>query len=58
MEDFNILAIISLIISIGGVIISIINHKKVVSSCFGSKKFVVASLDIDNTTPQNLNITK
>ncbi len=45
----GILGIIALIISIGGSIITLINHKRIKSSCCG--KSAEASLDIENTTP-------
>jgi len=43
------LAIGSIVISIGGSILAIINHKRIRSNCCG--KEVVASLDVENTTP-------
>jgi hypothetical protein len=43
------LAISSLIVSLGGSIIAVINHKRIRSNCCGAKTEV--SLDIENTTP-------
>jgi len=43
------LAIGSIVISIGGSILAYINHKRIRSNCCG--KEVVASLDVENTTP-------
>jgi hypothetical protein len=46
----SILSIISIIVSIFGSFIAIINHKRIRSSCCG--KEVSASLDIENTSLQ------
>jgi hypothetical protein len=43
------LAIGSMVVSIGGAILMAINHKRIRSNCCG--KEVVASLDVENTTP-------
>jgi len=43
----NILSIIALIVSVGGTIIGIINHKRIVSKCCGRKADL--SLDIQDT---------
>lgn len=43
------LAIGSIVISVGGSILAYINHKRIRSNCCG--KEVVASLDVENTTP-------
>jgi hypothetical protein len=43
------LSIGALIVSIGGSIIAVINHKRIRSNCCGAKTEV--SLDIENTTP-------
>ena len=43
------LSIGALIVSLGGSIIAVINHKRIRSNCCGSKTEV--SLDIENTTP-------
>ena len=44
-----VLAYCSIIITIGGTIISVINHKRLRSHCCGGS--VEASIDIENTTP-------
>ena len=51
MEDSTgeLLSILAIIISAGGVMIGIINHKRIRSSCCGKK--ADASLDIESTTP-------
>lgn len=43
------LAIGSMVVSIGGAILMAVNHKRIRSNCCG--KEVVASLDVENTTP-------
>lgn len=43
------LAIGSMVVSIGGAVLLAINHKRVRSNCCG--KEVIASLDVENTTP-------
>jgi hypothetical protein len=45
------LAIGSLIVSLGGSLLAVINHRRVRSNCCGAKTEV--SLDIENTTPSN-----
>ena len=50
--DNNILSIFSLSISVVGIIISIINHKRVKSTC--CKKELSASFDVDSTLTENL----
>ena len=50
--DSNISAALSIgaiIVSIGGSIIAVVNHKRIRSNCCGAKTEV--SLDIENTTP-------
>jgi len=43
----SVLSVIALIVSVGGTIIGIINHKRIVSKCCGRKADV--SLDIQDT---------
>ena len=43
---------IALIVSIGGILIGIINHKRLRSKC--CKKTLEVSLDIENTTPTRI----
>ena len=45
----NALSIAALAISLGGIILGAINHKRIRSSCCGKK--MDASLDIETTTP-------
>ena len=49
MENSSIMGMVALIVSIGGAIIGIINHKRIRSKCCDRK--IEASIDIDNTTP-------
>jgi hypothetical protein len=50
MENSEIMGMVALIVSVGGTIIGIINHKRIKSHCCG--KDVVASVDIESTTPK------
>lgn len=52
----NILSILAIAISIMTTIVGAINHKRIRSTC--CKKEVVASLDIENTTPPKIDIPK
>jgi hypothetical protein len=52
--DNQILSIISIVISVAGTIIAIINHKIIKSKCCGRE--LDASIDISNTTPPELRI--
>jgi hypothetical protein len=49
MDQNGILSIIALVVSIGGSILALVNHKRIRSSCCG--KTLEASLDVENTTP-------
>jgi hypothetical protein len=49
MDTSEILSIIAVIVSVGGAILAIINHKRIRSNCFGKK--IEMSLDVENTTP-------
>ena len=49
MDQGEILGLVALIISVGGTILGIINHKKIRSKCCG--KEISASLDIEPSTP-------
>ena len=44
-----ILAIIGVVVSVGGSLLAIINHTRIRSNCFGQKLEV--SLDVEKTTP-------
>jgi len=46
---------IALIISIGGILLGVVNHKRIRSKCCG--KTAEASLDIEQTTPTNVRPT-
>jgi len=47
MDTTNILSIVALVVSISGVILGIINHKKITSRC--NDKKITLSLDVDDT---------
>jgi len=47
MDTNNILSIVALVVSISGVILGIINHKKITSRC--NDKKITLSLDVDDT---------
>jgi hypothetical protein len=51
--ESQIMPIVALVLSVGTVIYSIINHKKIkiLSTCCGRKIETSLSLDINNTTP-------
>lgn len=53
MDNSQVMGMIALIVSIGGVFIGILNHKKIRSNCCGRR--LEASIDIDNTTPTKNN---
>jgi len=58
MESNNILSIISLVVSLGSAVLSIINHKRIRSTC--GEKELSASIDIESTiepkTPKPISI--
>jgi hypothetical protein len=56
MEQNGILAIVALLVSIGGTILGIVNHKRVVSNCCGKR--LEASIDISQTTPPPISSPK
>jgi hypothetical protein len=51
MENSEITGMVALLVSVGGVILGIINHKRLRSNCCGRKMEV--SVDVENTTPPN-----
>jgi hypothetical protein len=51
MEDATILSGLSIALTIALSIITAINHKRIRSNCCGRE--AVASIDIENTTPNN-----
>jgi hypothetical protein len=50
MDSNNIMSIVAVVVSIGGTILAVINHKRLRSKCFSNKE-IVLSLDVENTTP-------
>lgn len=50
MDQSQILGTLSLLLSVGGIIVATLNHKRVRSKCCGRN--LEASIDIENTTPQ------
>ena len=52
MDTSSVLATSALVLSVGGSIIAVINHKRIRSSCCGKK--IDVSLDIENTTPPKI----
>ena len=62
MDTNTLLSVVAVVVSIGGTILAIINHKRIRSNCFGKKLEV--SIDVESTTPpkdktdvNDLNIT-
>jgi len=49
MENTAIVSWVSLGVAVGGIILGVINHKRIRSRCCG--KTLEAALDIENTTP-------
>lgn len=49
MDQGSILGIVGIVMSIGGTIFAIFNHKRLRSHCCG--KDIVASIDVESTTP-------
>ena len=49
MDESQILSIIALIVSVCGSIIGVVNHRRIRSSCCGTK--LEASFDIEKTSP-------
>jgi hypothetical protein len=56
MEQNSIMAVVALVVSVGGTLIGIINHKRVKSTCCG--KTLEASIDINQTTPPPISAPK
>jgi hypothetical protein len=52
MDQNGILSIVALVVSVGGSILALVNHKRVRSSCCG--KVLDVSLDVENTTPPKI----
>ena len=53
-NNTGIIAIIGLIISVGGSVMAVVNHRRIRSNCCGLP--LVASVDIEDTTPTDLRI--
>ena len=49
MDQGSIMGICALIVSVGGSILAVVNHKRIRSNCCG--KPLVLSVDVENTTP-------
>jgi hypothetical protein len=49
MDQGSIMGIVALVVSVGGSVLAVINHKRIRSTCCGAK--IESSLDIENTTP-------
>ena len=54
MDTNFLLSLISIVVSIGGTILAIVNHKRIRSNCCG--KVMTASLDVESTTPPNITV--
>jgi hypothetical protein len=51
MDQNTIISIVAIIVSVGGTILAVFNHKRCRSHCFGTD--LVASIDVESTTPPN-----
>jgi hypothetical protein len=49
MESNTLMSIVAVVVSIGGTILAIINHKRLRSNCLGKK--IELSIDVESTTP-------
>lgn len=45
----DLMSIVALVISAGGIMLGVVNHKRIRSKCCGRK--IEASFDVENTTP-------
>lgn len=45
----GIIAIVGLLVSVGGSVLAVVNHRRIRSNCCGVP--LVASIDVENTTP-------
>lgn len=55
MDNNGIMSIVAVILSVGGTMVAIFNHKRIRSRCCSDKEIVV-SVDVENTTPEDLKI--
>jgi len=53
-NNTGIIAIVGLIISVGGSVMAVVNHRRIRSNCCGLP--LIASVDIEDTTPTDLRI--
>lgn len=49
MDTTQVLAILATVVSVGGTVLALINHKRVRSQCCGQK--LETSFDVEDTTP-------
>jgi hypothetical protein len=49
MDQNGILSIVAIVVSIGGTVLAVFNHKRCRSHCLGTD--LVVSVDVENTTP-------
>jgi len=52
--DSQVMSIVAIVVSVGGVIITAINHTRVRSACCGRKMDL--SIDIEKTTPPSIKL--
>ena len=52
MDSNSIISIVAIVISIGGTLLGIFNHRRIRSKCFSDKE-IVLQLDVESTTPPN-----
>ena len=57
MDQTEIISYVSLAVAIAGIVLGVVNHKKIRSRCCSEKEMVV-SLDIENTSPQAVRLEK
>jgi len=50
-DDSTITSIVAIVVSLGGIVLGIVNHKRIRSNCCG--KELTASIDVETTTPPN-----
>lgn len=54
MDSNNILSIVAIVVSVGGAVVTAINHTRIRSACCGRNLDV--SLDIEKTTPPPIKV--
>jgi len=55
MDSTQLLSIVSVVLSVGGTFLALVNHHRIRSSCCGRND--VMSLDVESTTPPRPAIT-